>query len=112
MQRLYDTAHVAVVPLRWGAGVKGKVVEALRCGLPLVTTGVGAEGLPDIEQVLCIADQPDVFAREVVLLLESESHWHARSDAMQHFAKTFFSMSVLCGTLERGIGRAPRPQRA
>ena len=42
----YDRARVAVVPLRSGAGVKLKVVEALRAGLPLVTTPVGAQGLP------------------------------------------------------------------
>ena len=42
----YDRARVAVVPLRCGAGVKLKVVEALRAGMPLVTTPVGAQGLP------------------------------------------------------------------
>ncbi len=39
-------ARVAIIPLRQGAGVKLKVVEALREGLPLVTTPVGARGLP------------------------------------------------------------------
>ncbi|MGC8477724.1 MAG: glycosyltransferase, partial [Acetobacteraceae bacterium] len=42
---LYAAARVAVVPLRYGAGVKGKVVEAMRLGVPVVTTPIGAEGL-------------------------------------------------------------------
>ena len=47
---LYRTARVAAVPLRYGAGVKLKVVEALREGLPLVTTSIGAQGMPGLEQ--------------------------------------------------------------
>ncbi len=42
---LYDRARVVVAPLRFGAGVKGKVVEAMRLGVPVVTTTVGAQGL-------------------------------------------------------------------
>ena len=40
---LYDRARVVVAPLRFGAGVKGKVVEAMRLGVPVVTTEVGAQ---------------------------------------------------------------------
>ena len=43
---LYGRASCAVVPLRFGAGVKGKVLEAIQYGVPLVTTSVGAEGYP------------------------------------------------------------------
>ena len=43
------------MPLRTGAGVKSKVVEALREGLPIVTTTVGAQGLPEIESIIAIA---------------------------------------------------------
>ncbi|UWX04295.1 glycosyltransferase [Pseudoxanthomonas sp. NC8] len=46
LARHYAEARVAVVPLRYGAGVKGKVVEAMQSGVPLVTTRVGAQGLP------------------------------------------------------------------
>ena len=52
----YGRARIAMVPLRMGAGVKSKVVEALREGLPLVTTHVGAQGLPRLEECVAIAD--------------------------------------------------------
>ena len=42
---VYDRARVAVVPLRYGAGVMTKAIEALRFGVPMVTTTVGASGL-------------------------------------------------------------------
>ncbi len=57
-----------VVPLRYGAGVKGKVVEALHEGSAIVTTSCGAEGIPGVEQVLRIADDPEAFAAEVCRL--------------------------------------------
>jgi glycosyltransferase involved in cell wall biosynthesis len=41
----FHRARVFVAPLRYGAGIKGKSLDALRYGQPLVTTSVGAEGL-------------------------------------------------------------------
>ena len=55
-----------VVPLRYGAGVKGKVVEAIYNGAPIVTTSVGSEGIPGVEDVLLVEDQPEAFADTVV----------------------------------------------
>ena len=54
----YAGARLAVVPLRCGAGVKLKVVEALREGLPLVTTPTGAQGLPGLWQIVPIETNP------------------------------------------------------
>jgi glycosyltransferase involved in cell wall biosynthesis len=62
---LYRRAACAIVPLRFGAGVKGKVLEAIKYGAPLVTTSVGAEGIPDAEQVMGIADEANDFANAV-----------------------------------------------
>lgn len=56
LEQLYHSSRISVVPLRYGAGVKGKVVEALYYGLPLVTTSVGAEGIKDIEDTVIVKD--------------------------------------------------------
>nr|WP_300807369.1 glycosyltransferase [uncultured Acetatifactor sp.] len=56
LAELYHNARMAVVPLRYGAGVKGKVVEALYYGIPLVTTSVGAEGICSIEDAAIVKD--------------------------------------------------------
>ena len=66
LEALYSTCKLVVVPLRYGAGVKGKVVEAIYNGAPIVTTSTGAEGIPFVESVLEIADDPEAFADRVV----------------------------------------------
>ncbi|MDB2376704.1 glycosyltransferase [Luminiphilus sp.] len=67
---LYSRAACAVVPLRFGAGVKGKVLEAIRYGVPLVTTSTGAEGIPEASAVMQIANEPELFAQGVFSALQ------------------------------------------
>lgn len=71
-----DAARVSIAPLRYGAGVKGKIGEALSHGLPAVTTSIGAEGmgLVDGEHAL-IADDPSEFAAAVVRLYLDRELW-------------------------------------
>ena len=84
-------ALVSVAPLRYGAGMKGKVGEALMAGIPVVLTSVAAEGmqLVDEEHVL-IADTADAFAAAVRRLHTDPELWerlrHAgRIHAARHF---------------------------
>lgn len=72
-----DRARVSLVPLRYGAGTKGKLVQALMAGTPSVCTSVGAEGLNvrHGEHVL-LADEPEAFARGVERLLWDGVLWH------------------------------------
>jgi glycosyltransferase involved in cell wall biosynthesis len=59
-----------VAPIFWGGGVRIKILEALACGLPLVTTPLAAEGIGLIpEQSALFAEQPGVFAAAIVRLL-------------------------------------------
>ena len=71
-----DAARVSVAPLLVGAGMKGKVGEALGRGLPVVSTTIGAEGmgLENGRQVL-IADDPEGFAQAVARLLQDRDTW-------------------------------------
>lgn len=66
LEHLYESTRLVVVPLRYGAGVKGKVVEALYNGCAIVTTSVGAEGIPRAGDVLCVADTAIDFADAVL----------------------------------------------
>lgn len=67
-------ARVFVAPLRFGAGVKGKLVEALASGVPTVTTTVGAEGMGlGHEREVLIADDPAAFAAAIERLLTDEA---------------------------------------
>ncbi|WP_428486912.1 glycosyltransferase [Rhodopila sp.] len=95
----YGRARVAVVPLRCGAGVKLKVVEALREGVPLVTTPVGAQGLPGIWQVVAVQDDPMRFAAAVVTLLLDDAAWAEGSSAQLAFAARRFSVDAVQASL-------------
>jgi GT2 family glycosyltransferase len=70
LDALYRQVGVAVVPLRYGAGVKGKVIEAIARNVPLVTTDIGAEGIPDAESVMWIENTADGIARCLVHILD------------------------------------------
>ncbi len=89
---LYGNARMVAVPLRFGAGVKGKVLEALQYGLPLVTTQIGAEGLPEPESVFNVEDDAALFAQALLAieagderLLAKRSKYRCYLD--QHFSK-------------------------
>ena len=76
LRPLYDRARVVVAPLRYGAGVKGKIGEALSRGLPTVTTSIGIEGIglcPGID--ILVGDIPELFADLVAEAYSSEVRW-------------------------------------
>jgi O-antigen biosynthesis protein len=87
----YRAARVAAVPLRYGAGVKLKVVEALREGLPLVTTSIGAQGLPGLEDIVAICHEPQDFADAVCRLLTDDALWVERCAAQIDYAASRYS---------------------
>jgi len=75
-------ARVAVAPLLHGAGVKGKVVEAMMTGTPVVTTPIGAEGLdlvPGVHAMVC-RDPADLAAAITRLLVDGQA-WQRMADA-------------------------------
>lgn len=79
---LHQRCRVSVAPLRFGAGVKGKVGESMAAGLPTVGTPVAVEGmgLVDGRHVLVAADATG-FAERVLTLLEDDALWCALSCA-------------------------------
>jgi glycosyltransferase involved in cell wall biosynthesis len=76
LQRQRAMARVFVAPMRYGAGIKGKIVDAIGAGLPVVTTTVGAEGisLVDGESAL-LADDDAAFATAVVRVYGDRDAW-------------------------------------
>lgn len=73
---LLARVRVSIAPLRFGAGMKGKIGEALAHGVPVVTTSVGAEGMGLLDgQDALIADEPKEFADRVVRLYTDRDLW-------------------------------------
>ena len=99
LSAFYARARVAVVPLRFGAGMKLKVVEALRGGVPLVTTPTGAQGLAGLHDAAIVAEQPEEIAAGVCRLLVDDEAWEDVNRAQIAFAKERFSEAVLSSSL-------------
>ena len=76
LAEFYGHIRAAVVPMRFGAGVKNKTIEALQFGVPTVATSVGAEGVPlDDPDALIVADDPASFADALEPLLSDQAAW-------------------------------------
>jgi len=77
---LLESARALVVPVRFGAGVKGKITQGLAAGLPVVTTTIGAEGLGGEDgSNMLIADDARGLAERVASVLEDDALWEAVS---------------------------------
>ncbi|WGK63583.1 glycosyltransferase [Croceiramulus getboli] len=70
-----EEGRLLLAPLRFGAGLKGKLVEAMLLGTPSVTTPIGAEGMYDIAWGGAIAQNAADFARAAVNLYQEEETW-------------------------------------
>lgn len=78
---MFEQARISVAPLRYGAGTKGKVVTSLSYGVPVVATGIAAEGiLGENGQQILVADSPVDFANEVIKAYQDEDVWQGLSD--------------------------------
>jgi O-antigen biosynthesis protein len=91
----YNTIKMVIVPLRYGAGVKGKTVEAMSHGLPLVSTSFGIEGLTNIHTVLQPVDNAADFASRIISLYNNEKALIDLSEKEVNYAKTHFSKAVV-----------------
>ena len=66
-----------LAPLRFGAGLKGKLVEAMQCGTPSVTTSIGAEAMHgNLPWSGSITDSPEVFAQAAIQLYTDKTAWY------------------------------------
>ncbi|MEC8644362.1 MAG: glycosyltransferase [Pseudomonadota bacterium] len=96
LMTLYEKVRLSIVPLRYGAGVKGKVLEALKKGVPVVTTDIGAEGIPESQNCLIIENEANSFAKKIIDVYERESELALLSErGCTTIEKNFSRESVL-----------------
>jgi glycosyltransferase involved in cell wall biosynthesis len=109
-------ARVSIVPLRYGAGTKRKVIQALMAGTPTVTSSVGAEGigLRHGREVL-IADDPGAFAAGIERLLRRPlASWALARRGRAHAARLHgraIVEEIFDRVLDDVLARRPRPAR-
>ena len=114
---LLDTMRVSVAPLRYGAGIKGKIGGAMASGLPVVATPLAAEGmsLQEGENIL-VAEGVEAFADAIVQLYQNERLWNKISKNGLVFAENAWgaeaawkNLAGILSDLELNTVRSARP---
>lgn len=100
-----DSARISIAPLRYGAGVKGKVNMAMSYGLPVVATPMAVEGMHVRagEDVL-VASEAEAFADAIIELYNDESLWNRLSANGLANVQTHFSFDAAEKAIRRIIG--------
>ncbi len=87
-----DLSRINIAPLRYGAGAKGKISQAIASGLPTIATTVAADGMCLTDQTsVLIADDAENFAAKILDLYENESLWNSLSKNGYGVAEQYFS---------------------
>lgn len=91
LDSLLDRVRLSIAPLRYGAGVKGKINQSMACGVPVVSTTIGIEGMHLVSEQNClVADDPKEFASQIVRLHSDPDLWsRLRSASIAHVDKHF-----------------------
>ena len=102
---LYNQVRMAIAPLRYGAGVKGKINEAMSHGVPVVTTSMGAEGMYLQHGIdVLVVDTPKGFADAVVQMHEDPALWRQIALAGLQNIERYFSFAAVERQLVLALG--------
>lgn len=89
-------AKICLAPLRFGAGIKGKLVEAMQCGTPSVTTAIGAEGMHgELKWNGSVVDETKAFAKAAVQLYTDKNLWESSREQGIVIINNFYAKGTL-----------------
>jgi len=96
----FRSARMFVAPIRFGAGVKGKIGQALSYGVPVITTPVGAEGFAFVhEESALIAEDTAAFAEQICRLWTDRDLWETLCAASLDVLAPFAAKTVVADAL-------------
>ncbi|MFA0550990.1 glycosyltransferase [Vibrio lentus] len=101
-QEVMEQARVCVAPLRFGAGIKGKLLDAMKLQTPNVTSEIGSEGmLPqgDLQWPGAVADDIDEFVEQAVALYNDEKKWLKAQSQCHSILEAHYEQNQLGDTL-------------
>lgn len=96
LETIVSDARVVLAPLRYGAGLKGKLITAMECGTPAVMTNITAQGMyGNLDIPGLIADDPEEFAQQAVAIYTDPDLWKRKIEAgrdvmLQRFSRSIF----------------------
>lgn len=100
----FKNSRVFITPLRFGSGIKVKIINSLYCGIPTVTTSIGTEGLKvkDGEQIF-IKDDATAFANAVDILLTNKETWQNLSTKSRAIANKYYTWNYVLENIKQAI---------
>ena len=111
LDALLDQTRINLAPLRFGAGVKGKISHSLARGLPVVATSCAVEGMHlHGDQEVLVADEAAAFAEAVLRLYDDRSLWQELSRRGQQHIRQFFSRDVARKAIRDLLDSLPAPR--
>ncbi|MDR7090522.1 glycosyltransferase involved in cell wall biosynthesis [Cellvibrio fibrivorans] len=99
-QAVMQSARVCLAPLRFGAGIKGKLMDAMRCGTPSITTSIGVESMSGgLLWGGAVADDAETFVAAAVAHYQDETLWQQKQQQgfailRDYFHRTDHSLSL------------------
>lgn len=91
LSELYATSKISIAPLRYGAGIKGKVVDAIYHNTPVITTNIGAEGLDLSHGCVSVGNTEKEFAQLVIDLYTKSTLWNKQIRGCKQFISAGYS---------------------
>lgn len=101
VNEVMSQSRVCLAPLRFGAGIKGKLIDAMQAGLPSVTTTIGAEAMHgELPWCGCVTDNPEAFAKSAINLYEDENLWNSAREngfdlLIKRYSKEMYSKQFI-----------------
>ena len=103
LKEYYQNCRICIAPLRYGAGVKGKIVEAAYYKIPIVTTHIGSEGL-SLEEDAFVVNAPDyTFTKKIINLYLNYERLDQLSKNCYNFIKNHFSIDNAIKIIKKDI---------
>ena len=103
-REVMSRSRLCLAPLRFGAGLKGKLTEAMLCGTPSITTPVGAEGIQGpLPWPGAVAEDAESFAKNAIALYGDEKEWRLRQEWGRDILEQRFSKEEIGGRVLRQI---------
>ena len=113
VQPYLDQALLTIAPIRFGAGVKGKVNLSMAHGVPVVVSSIAAEGMHLVhEHNAMIADEPAAFAHSISQLFRSRELWERLSTEGRANVREYFSIEAASRQVDRLLARAGLSSRS
>jgi O-antigen biosynthesis protein len=109
LDSVLDGARLTVAPLRYGAGLKAKVIESLAAGVPCVGTSIAFEGMalpPALAN--CVADTPEAIAAALIRLYRDEREHSSAAEAGRHHVLVHYSESCVDSRMRDALAPALR----